>query len=169
MELFALFCVILALGSLTVLTIIDLKYWILPDSLNLALAVLAVCFHVLTQFEILSWQNMLAGSALGGGFLLVVRYFGNRHYQMETLGLGDVKLLFAAGLWLGAEATIFAITLGATLTLVGAIIFASIVALKTKTQVNLKRLTLPAGPGFCLAILVIGAIYYAPFLERVLG
>ncbi len=113
-----------ALIILVVASAIDLKYWILPDELNFALGVTGIAFHVLTGYQFVSPIQMAAGALVGAGMLFVIRYFSNRHYGRDTLGLGDVKLLGAAGLWLGLDQTLIAITIGAAAGLLHGILYA---------------------------------------------
>ena len=89
---------------------------------------------------------------MGGGILYVIRMAGNAYYKQDTLGLGDVKLLAAAGLWLGMEGVVFALTAGAFAGLLHGIFVACYRAIKEKTKPNLNRLMIPAGPGFCIGI-----------------
>jgi leader peptidase (prepilin peptidase)/N-methyltransferase len=152
MEIAALLCLIGALGLLLTLTIIDLRTWLLPDPLNLALGLLGISFHALFHFTLLSPFEILAGGVLGAGMLLTVRYFGNRHYKQDTLGLGDVKLLGAAGLWLGPEGVVIAMTMGAFAGLMHGIAVGLARAFKTKSKPDFHRLMIPAGPGFCIGI-----------------
>jgi prepilin signal peptidase PulO-like enzyme (type II secretory pathway) len=95
---------------------------------------------------------MIFGALIGGGILYVIRMCGNAYYKQDTLGLGDVKLLSAAGLWLGIEGVVIAMTLGAFAGVVHALVYAIWKALCEKSPLNLKRLMIPAGPGFCVGI-----------------
>lgn len=143
-------------GLLTLITlsIIDLRVWLLPNWLNLTLAILGIAFHASIQFTILEPIQLLYGAFLGAGTLLAIRFFGNMYYKQDTLGLGDVKLLGAAGLWLGVEGVVMAMTIGAFAGLLHGIGFAFARAIKEKTKPDLHRLMIPAGPGFCVGILI---------------
>ena len=164
-EYLPLICLIAAPCLLLALSIIDLKHWILPDELNLALALTGVAFHMLTAYKFLSIQDILIGAALGGGLLYVIRFFSNRHYGRDTLGLGDVKLLGAAGLWLGLEGTLQAITLGAFAGMVHGILYAFYIARKNKAAFSISQLSIPAGPGFAIGILIAGYILLADYFK----
>lgn len=155
----------LALGSavaglvvLMILSIIDLRVWLLPNKYVLAFAILGIIFHSALGFQLLPPQDMLFGALLGGGLLYLVRMGGNAYYKQDTLGLGDVKLLAAAGLWLGVEGVVLALTAGAFAGLLHGIAVACAVAIKEKTRPNLNKLMIPAGPGFCIGI--VGAWFY---------
>jgi leader peptidase (prepilin peptidase)/N-methyltransferase len=147
---------IAALGTLTLITlsIIDLRVWLLPNWLNLILGLLGVVFHASVNFEILPPDQLIYGALLGSGMLMTIRFFGNMHYKQDTLGLGDVKLLGAAGLWLGLDGVVIAITIGAFAGLCHGIIVGLTRAIQTKTRPNFKRLMIPAGPGFCVGIFI---------------
>jgi leader peptidase (prepilin peptidase) / N-methyltransferase len=145
------------------LSIIDIRIWILPDKLNLALALLGIGFHFATGFEILEPHQAIFGALTGAGFLYLIRMGGNAYYKEESLGLGDVKLLGAAGLWLGPEATILSIILGAAAGIVHGMILAGIVAARSKAPYSLKRLALPAGPGFCVGIALAALWAFGPY------
>lgn len=150
-------------GILVTLSIIDLRTWLLPDKYNAILAIIGLAFHASTGFEIIPPSELIYGAALGAGTLYAVRFLGNHHYKQDTLGLGDVKLLGAAGCWLGMEGVVFAITIGACAGLIHGIGIALTRAVQTKSRPNLKRLMLPAGPGFCAGILIVSIWKFYPY------
>lgn len=162
MLIFILLAVIAVITLLT-LSIIDFRTWILPDPLNLLLGITGIAFHALASFEILVPHELIFGALLGAGFLYIIRMGGNAYYKQESLGLGDVKLLGAAGLWLGIEGVIIAIILGAMAGIVHGVLLAAYISAKEKKPFSLKRLMLPAGPGFCIGILLTGIWVLAPW------
>lgn len=87
----------LACGLLPALAIVDLLFGIIPDSFNLALGLLGFGWLLSGGGE-LTIGLLLAGSLLLLGVLLAKGYSALRGKEM--LGLGDVKFLAAAGLWL---------------------------------------------------------------------
>ena len=161
----SLILLLIACGILITLSIIDLKTWLLPDPLNLALAGTGIVFHVANQFQILPPYDLIFGALLGAGLLYIIRLGGNAYYKQESLGLGDVKLLGAAGLWLGVEGTIIAIILGAAAGVVHGLILAGVIAHKQKSRYSLQRLMLPAGPGFCVGIFLSGLWLFADYIK----
>jgi leader peptidase (prepilin peptidase) / N-methyltransferase len=165
-EFLPLLCLLAAIGLLIALSIIDLKHWILPNELNLALGVTGILFHLLAAYRFLDVAGMLGGAALGAGLLYAIRFFANRHYGRDTLGLGDVKLLGAAGLWLGVEGTLQAITLGAFAGLIHGVIYAAFTAKKNKTAYSIRNLTIPAGPGFAVGIALAGGYLFWPYVKE---
>lgn len=145
-------CSLAALLVLAALSAIDLKTRLLPNPLVLLFAALGIVFHLSTDFSLLSPLQALAGAALGYGLLWIIRFFANLYYEQDCLGLGDVKLLGAGGLWLGPEGVLLAITLGAFAGLVHGVGVALWNSLRNGEIFTLKRLTIPAGPGFAIGL-----------------
>jgi len=88
---------------------IDFKYTIIPDSLNMSLAALAIS-SVLMQLTQSSYFKtdlgyVLFDSTVGAFvyFLLAffLRWLFTKRMNKEALGLGDIKFFVVAGLWLG--------------------------------------------------------------------
>ena len=92
---FGLLCVLSA-----ILAWIDIRDGIIPDWLNLAIAGLGLVKIVLTGDPFAAIAAVGEGAVIGGAFWLLRRlYFAVRGVQ--GLGLGDVKFLGAAGIWVG--------------------------------------------------------------------
>jgi len=96
----ALLSSLLAL-TLAALSAIDLKEYRLPDALTLPLTALGLVATPLVLETPLWWQ---AASALVGFAVLAgVAFAYARLRGRPGLGLGDAKLMAAAGAWLGAQ------------------------------------------------------------------
>jgi leader peptidase (prepilin peptidase) / N-methyltransferase len=92
---FGLLCLLSA-----VLAWIDIRRGIIPNWLNLTIAVLGLSKAVLAGGLLAGLQAACEGAAIGAVFWLLRRlYFAFR--KIQGLGLGDVKLLAAAGIWVG--------------------------------------------------------------------
>lgn len=79
---------------------IDIRDGIIPDWLNLAVAGLGLVRIMATGDFSAAMVAIGEGIAIGGVFWLLRRlYFAYRGIQ--GLGLGDVKFLMAAGIWVG--------------------------------------------------------------------
>lgn len=167
-DILAILSLLSAIGLLIALSAIDLKHWILPDKLNLALGIAGLVFHFSTGYAYVDIRDMLLGAAVGAGMLYVIRFFANRHYETDALGLGDVKLLGAAGLWLGMEGVLMAVTAGAAAGLVHGLGVAAHTAWKNKTKFTIRQLAIPAGPGFCIGIAVVGYMMFSSFVSAYL-
>jgi len=149
-----------AVVCLGFLFVIDLKYRLLPNTYVLALALFGLAFHGAFEFTLLSPIVMLGGLILGGGFLYVIRFFANRIYQQDTMGLGDVKFMMAAGLWLGFHEILLALIIGSFAGILHGVGLAFFEAQKTGTKMNLSRFSLPAGPGFIIGVVVVAVYHY---------
>jgi leader peptidase (prepilin peptidase)/N-methyltransferase len=92
---FGLLCLLCA-----ILAWIDIRDGIIPDWLNLAIAGLGLVKIMTTGDLSAALEAIGEGIAVGGVFWLLRRlYFSFRGIQ--GLGLGDVKFLSAAGIWVG--------------------------------------------------------------------
>jgi len=149
-----------AIGLLIALSAIDLKHGILPDKLVLAFLGAGMAFHYATHFLFISPLEILEGAALGGGLLYAVRVVANFYYKDDVLGLGDVKLLAAAGAWLGPHDVIIAIMVGAAAGIVHGLSVGFKDSIIKKKYIDLKTLSLPAGPGFAVGIAIAGVIKF---------
>ncbi len=156
LDILALTCLIGALSLLLILSIIDLKTFLLPNVFVAPFALLGPIFHWSTDFYYLDFQQILIGGIAGFALLYAIRAGGNKYYGQDALGLGDVKLLGAAGLWLGLEGVLFAMTLGAFIGLLHGIVYALYLKLVKNKPFSLTRLKIPAGPGFAVGIVIVG-------------
>lgn len=102
---------------LLALSWIDLRRWLLPDALTLALIVLGLALAaVFARDQLL---DRALGAVLGYLGLRAIALIYRALRRREGLGQGDAKLLAAAGAWVGASAlpqVIFGAALAALLT-----------------------------------------------------
>ena len=106
----ALYCILFSM--LLVLSVIDWRTFTIPNGINLVIFLLGVV-RVLTDRG--NYLDYLIGMAAVGGVFLLLHILT----RGQGLGMGDVKLVAAAGLLLGLPKMILGITLGS---LAGAII-----------------------------------------------
>lgn len=165
----AFLCVVAALILLFVLSYIDLKEGLLPNELVLGLAATGLVFHLCTLFHYLSLEHMAIGAFIGGGILYVIRGAANLYYKDDTLGLGDVKLLCAGGLWLGTDHILLALTLGALVGFLHGMAVALYTFRNARVRMDLSRFSVPAGPGFAVGIVAIGAYMIRDFPAMLLN
>ena len=89
-----------ALGWLLLtLSAIDLRTGLLPDPLVLAVGLIGLCGGIVLAPQTV--VDRLIGGVLGAGILAGVAFAFARLRGREGLGLGDVKLIGALGLWVG--------------------------------------------------------------------
>lgn len=91
---------------------IDLRYKIIPDSLNLAIfggGVVALAVNAAMAASPAAFIMTQGAPALGGALIyglgsLLLRQTAGFILKREAMGLGDVKFFAAAGFWLGLSA-----------------------------------------------------------------
>lgn len=152
----AFFCLIGACGLLVVLSAIDLKIRLLPNELVAGFATLGVVFHLTSLTRFVPLPSIVIGGLAGFLALYLIRMIANKLYDADTLGLGDVKLMGAAGLWLGIDGVLLAMAAGASAALLHGLIYGLWLSKKTGLKPDFSRLQIPAGPGFAIGIIAVG-------------
>lgn len=123
--------------------VIDARHLLLPDALVLPLIPAGIALHAWIAPD--RWPDHLLGAIIGFVVFAAVAVLYRRLRGREGLGLGDAKLLAAAGAWVGWEGLPSAILLGAVFGLVTAL------ALRLAGR-SVGRVTeLPFGPGLAVA------------------
>ena len=100
-----LFCAVLTMISLA-----DTRFSIIPDELLIAAGVLAVVSALpaaLAQNSLMGWLSPLLGGALGAGMVLALNLVARLFYKRDALGMGDVKLMAVCGLACGLTGVIY--------------------------------------------------------------
>lgn len=128
--------------------VIDYKLQIIPNRLNLTMFEVGLIFAFLYGLSNVAISiNMLLGMLAGGGIFLLITLLGGLVYGKEAMGLGDVKLMGALGLYFGF-ANIIIISLVSFL--IGAIL--SIFLLVTKIKKSDEYI--PFGPFIVIGTLI---------------
>lgn len=161
LEILAILSLAAAVVLLIWLSIVDLRIRLLPNTLVLAFLVCGIVFHLCTLFGFLSPPELLLGAAVGAGILYAIRAVAMRFYGEDALGLGDVKLLGAGGVWLGPYFILIALTLGALLGIAHGLGITLYQWAAKGVKPNLHTLSVPAGPGFALGIALAGLLKFA--------
>lgn len=139
---FGLLCLLCA-----VLAWIDIRDGIIPDWLNLAIAGLGLAKILLTGDSSAATEAIGEGAVIAGVFWLLRRlYFAFRGIQ--GLGLGDVKFLGAAGIWVGISG-IPLVVLVATLTAL-----TCVGVMQASGRAHTARTSLPFGPFLAAGLLL---------------
>ena len=83
--------------------VIDYKKQIIPNRLNLSMFEVGLVFAFIYGIDNLNVaKDMLLGMFVGGGIFLLITLIGGAIAGKEAMGLGDVKLMGALGLYFGA-------------------------------------------------------------------
>jgi leader peptidase (prepilin peptidase)/N-methyltransferase len=115
-------------AALVALVFIDAEHMILPNVITYPGAGLAVVARVVVpnlsgvgvfanaHGDVPAWAFSLGGAVLGalvgGGFLWLVGWLWERARGVEAMGLGDVKMMFMVGAYLGWPLTLLTIFVG---------------------------------------------------------
>jgi leader peptidase (prepilin peptidase)/N-methyltransferase len=145
---------------------IDLRYKIIPDSLNLAIALtgiaaLGINAAVAAQpvdFIIQQGLPAAGGSLIYGLGSLFLRYVGSVILKREAMGLGDIKFFAAAGFWLGLNANAIA----ALMMISG--VSGIILALAWKKRSG--EVEVPFGPSLIIGFVAVLYFFPAEFIIR---
>lgn len=82
--------------------VIDYKLQIIPNRLNLTMFEVGLVFAFIYGIQNLNLaKDMLLGMFVGGGIFLLITLIGGLIAGKEAMGLGDVKLMGALGLYFG--------------------------------------------------------------------
>ena len=127
---------------LLALALIDLRTWRLPDALTLPLIAAGLGAAALDLLPAVRLLHSLVGAAVGYLALAGVGWAYRRLRGRDGLGLGDAKLLAAAGAWLGAEALPWLVLTAAILGLALAL---------TRARPVRAETAVPFGPPLALA------------------
>lgn len=79
--------------------IIDIKEYIIPDSSQIAIFILANGLIFTSEYR--SFAESYAGFAFAGGMFALVYFIAEKYLGKEVLGFGDVKLFANVGLLIG--------------------------------------------------------------------
>ncbi|QQG35688.1 MAG: prepilin peptidase [Micavibrio aeruginosavorus] len=100
--------IFLAIPFLVSMCVIDLKHMILPDQLNLILAGLGVGHVLISLPPSVSYgvacMGMVIGAAIYAGVIWLMGKIVSWMKQQPALGMGDVKFMAVAGIWMGLSA-----------------------------------------------------------------
>lgn len=125
--------------------VVDYKIQIIPNRLNLTMFEIGLIFVFIFGIQNLNIaKDMLLGMVAGGGIFLLITLIGGAIAGKEAMGLGDVKLMGALGLYFGVVNIVMISVLAF---LIGAIV--SIVVIITRK--NREDGYIPFGPFIVLA------------------
>ena len=145
--------------------IIDMKKRIVPNRLTLTMFELGLLFTFVYGISNINLAgDMLLGMLVGGGIFAIITLIGGFLSGKEAMGLGDVKLMGALGLYFGTSA-IVAISIVSFF--IGAILGIFILIIRAMTKK--KDSYIPFGPFIVIAaitlIFIPADVVYTVFLD----
>jgi leader peptidase (prepilin peptidase)/N-methyltransferase len=125
-------------STLLVIFMIDLRYKIIPNGLVIVVLILGIVQTVLDK----TYMNHIMGFFVMSGFLLIISII-----VKGGMGMGDIKLMAAAGLLLGWQKIIVAMMVGS---IVGSLIGIGLLAFK----IVKRKQPIPFGPFLAIGIML---------------
>ncbi len=165
-------CVVCIL-LLIALAVTDHRFYILPNEMVLGLAVSALTFHISTDWIFISIEDAILGFIAGMGLLLVVRMAGNYFLKTEdSVGLGDIKLMGAVGIWLGFPNVMMVFILGGGLGILHGVIlrYSLLLVARKNNEIKVPKLAMvniPAGVGLSIATIAVFFYVFGKWWEYV--
>ncbi len=138
------------ISPLIVISIIDLKLFLIPDVISLPFIGVGILVHFLTtgmEHPLLSLSESAFGILAGGGFLLLISVIYEWIQKREGIGGGDIKLAAMIGAFLGWESVLLVLFLSSFLGSVVGIFLMMFSRFGFKSQ-------LPYGPFIAAAALI---------------
>lgn len=149
-----LVAVLVGLATVAALIRSDIRHLVLPDRLNVALGLSGLVFHAAAGWRFADWPELVFGAVAGGALLYGLRLAYVHIRGVEAVGLGDVKFMIAAGLWVGVWGMPMLLAVASLATLM-AITGLRLLAMVPAGSLAARRI--PFGPGLCLALVLVAA------------
>jgi leader peptidase (prepilin peptidase) / N-methyltransferase len=149
--------VLLCLASLW-LAVTDLRFGVIPNWLNLAIAVAGLGRAALVGGSAAALAAACEGLAVGA-VLWLLRYLFFRWRKYHGLGLGDVKLVAASGIWIG----IAGVPVQLLIASLSALLAAGL--LRLSGHLMTRQSSLPFGPFLALGLLTAFALQQAGWMS----
>ena len=130
---------------LIVALVVDYKYQIIPNRLNMTIFEIGLVFAFVSGlFSMNLLTKALLGMLFGGGVFLIITLIGGLIAGKEAMGFGDVKFMGALGLYFGLTNII-------TITLMAFLFAAVISVFLLATKIKKKSEYIPFGPFIVIA------------------
>lgn len=97
---------------LGVMTMIDIRYRIIPDTITISGIILGIILTSLQYPGISGLVQSALGVIIGGGALYLIALFGDWLFKKESMGGGDIKLAGMFGAFLGWKLTLLGLFFG---------------------------------------------------------
>lgn len=97
---------LLLVSGLLTASAVDIEHMLLPDELTLGGAALALAS---SPFRALGWKMSLVGVVAAAGLAYVPHWIYRKVRKRSGAGVGDLRLAFLVGAWLGPEAVLLAL------------------------------------------------------------
>lgn len=143
------------ISILSLTSIIGLKYSILPDKCTISLIIFGIInsiFYGISSNWLKLSQNLLGGLCIGVSIYLLT-YLGNKVYQKQSIGGGDLKMFVGLGLLLGINRIYIFVIIWSMLGTIASLLL--IYVFKTSKWENY----LPTSMFYLLAFMIMSLLY----------
>ncbi len=113
--------IILFISLLVIITVSDMYYQIIPDTILLVFFPVILILRLLSPIEM--WYDGLLGGLLGFGFMYLIALYGKKRFKKDALGGGDIKLYLIIGLVLGYQTVFLSLLFASLIALIYSFIF----------------------------------------------
>ncbi len=135
------------ISLLLILLVSDFKYMIMPDSILIIFGII-IAIEIILIYGLKLFLIRLLGAFISAIIMFGIKKLGDFLFKKESMGGGDIKLLFIFGLTLGYEMAIFSVFLGSLIGLPVSIILA-------KNKEKNKNNEIPFGPYLSIGAIII--------------
>ena len=139
-----LFIALGIISMLIILSVSDITYYIIPDEILIFFSGYFIILNTIMKGIVPSLLSILSGLVLFG-FMYLVMLIGNFLFKKETLGGGDIKLMFVVGLVLNPFLGLVSIFLASFLALPVSLLI----------MVTQKKNMVPFGPFLISSCLIV--------------
>jgi leader peptidase (prepilin peptidase)/N-methyltransferase len=149
---------ILIFSIYLIIFFIDLKHFIIPNSLNFILIFSGFFKNFipdLNEFLFSDFNSSIIGGILGYSMIWAIIKLYKKFKNIEGMGLGDAKLFCGIGLWFGYQSVFIVIFLASIIALI------TIAPKLMKGTIKMKN-EIPFGP-----FIIIGNLVYLIFMEEI--
>ena len=137
------------LSCLIVLSAIDLRFKLVPDTISLSLIVLALLYNYLIRPNF--FVDSILGAFIGFSFFYLIEKFYRFLKDKDGLGRGDAKVFSSMGALMGWQSLPFILLAGTLLALLSALFFFLI---SKRNLIDLKAETIPFVPALSFGLLI---------------
>ena len=137
---------------------IDLKHYIIPNSLNYVLIILGFIKNFIPNIDEFIFTSLIpsmAGGILGYGMIWLIIKLYKKFKNVDGMGFGDAKLFAGIGLWFGYQSVFIIIFLASII----ALLFVGPKLLKGKMKMKNE---IPFGP-----FIILGNLIYIIFMDKI--
>ncbi len=145
-------------AALYYLAVYDLRHQILPDLVTLPLLVCGLAYHGLAATG--DWRAAVIGAVIGYAAIWAVNLIYRTLRGRDGIGMGDAKLLAAAGAWMGWAALPGLLLLAS----LSGLVFAGVLMLATR-RIGGADWRMPFGPFLALAFWLLWLLRHGPGID----